>query len=162
MRLKTLQQIILYKHRLIIGYGVFVLAGIFFGFWRLTNVAHGFSSQELQTILTNSSWLNWAHQPLAPLTYFGQSLILKLWGTSLFGLRSVSVTIGLVTLFFIYLSLRHWLGQTIAILISTLIVSSSQFLLMARQATGSIELLFWLSLTCYLVWKIHETGKKKW
>lgn len=162
MRLKTLQQIILYKYRLIIGYAVFILAGISFGFWRLTNIAHGFSGSELNTILANSSWNNWAHLPLSPLTHFGQSIILKLWGVSLFGLRSVSVVIGLATLLFIYLSIRHWLGRTIAILASTLIVSSSQFLLQARQATGSIELLFWLALTCYFVWKLHETGKKKW
>lgn len=162
LKLKALQQIILYKYRVLSGYGALVCLAIYFSFWRLSSIAHGFSSSELGVIVSNLSWSGWIKVPTAILTHTAQWSVLKLWGVSLFGLRGTSVIFGLAAMLLLFISIKHWLGRTIAVFSSFIILSSSWWLFQTRQATISAELLFWLSLSVAATWKLYDSSRLSW
>lgn len=162
LKLKALQQIILYKYRVVGGYSALICIAIYFSAWRLANIAHGFSSNELGVIVSNLSWSNWIKAPATILTHVSQWSVLKLWGVSLFGLRGVSVTLGLVAMLLLFISIKHWLGRTVAIFSSIIILSSPWWLFQTRQAATSSELLFWLSLSIATTWKLYNSSRLSW
>lgn len=156
MKTKTLRQILLYNYRYIFAYALMTLFIVYFLFWQLGTVASGLSHEELHNAALHTNALQSLQSPLYPLFSKLQVLSLKLFGINSYSIRIPSVIIALSTLLLLFQVLKKWFGRPTALLSILLVSSADWFLFTARQASGAIELSFWLAVALFTITKVLE------
>lgn len=149
MKKSVITELMLYRYRYAIGYGLFiiallsllVIAGLF--------IPGGLSQAEMTSATTSASFpliaLNdW---PIINLPYhLLQKASIAAFGLSDISIKLPSLIIALVTGVSFLVLLRHWFKHNVAILASIIAVTASQFLIIAQSGTPTILLLFWSTI----------------
>lgn len=158
----------LYRRRYWIGHSLIAIALISLIGVSAFLIPSGLTKQALDSIVT-SSQMNlselWHSAPLNAPFYLAQHGILSIFGVSLLGIKLLSIILGVITAFCMFLLLRQWFSHGIAVLASLLAVTTGQFLFLTQQGTVSVLYLFWpvvLLLLATLVAKrarFHATWK---
>ena len=143
---KDFTNVLIYRWRYILGYGItaLLLAGllIFAGLY----VPGGISPEEIRgTVMSNS--LSLAHLqsfaiPNAPY-YALQALIFHFFGVSTFTIKLPSLILALFSAVGLILLLHRWFKPNIAVLTSLLAITTGQFLFIAQNGVPSITYVFW-------------------
>lgn len=138
--------------------GVLVLFGWLL-WWQLGTLTHGYSGQEMATLLDSLHLKNGIFQhPLnAPFTLLAHALLYFHHG-SLFAVRLTATIFGLLTLSMFYWLVRYWHGQRAAVFGSILFGTSAWFLHTSRLGTPDVLLFGVLGLTAFSVWLKHSKG----
>ncbi len=156
MKTSTLTQLLLYKYRYWVGYGLVIVCGLFFLGWQLSSVAPGLSQSEMISASHHISLTSIKDNPTYPLQAIGQWGVMKLFDVSLLGLRLPSVLIAAGTAFLLYHLFKRWFGKPASLLATAIFLSADWFLFVARSGTGTIELSFWLALCLLSLTKLVE------
>jgi hypothetical protein len=144
MKPTILQQLLLYRYRYMLGFGLFTLALIALMVVELSTIPLGLTQQEMQSAVTSTSLT------LSPATEFMNLPyhLLQLSSIELFGLNEVSiklpsVVLGVLSGIGLLLLLRRWFNDNVSVIAALLAVSNSLFLSSGRTGTALILLLFW-------------------
>lgn len=164
MKKNVFTELILYRYRYAIGYGVFTLAlislFIIAGFF----IPGGLTEAEMQSASTSASFsfTNFSTWPIVDLPYhLLQKASIALLGLSDFSIKLPSLILALLTAVGFLLLLLRWFKQNVAVLASIIAVTASQFLVIAQDGTSVILMLFWstfLLLTATYVSINHKKG----
>ena len=151
MNLKSfLSKSALYKNRHIIGF--FFVAFMLYVFVALGFARNpiGLSELELQSLELSGSFS--FPQSFINLPYhFLQWISIKIFGPSVFGVRLVSVLLGILTGGLVVVSIRNFIRNNVAILSGLIISSSVFFLNYARLGAPMIMSMFLLSLAIFAI-----------
>lgn len=146
MKKNVISELVLYRYRYAIGYGLFtialisllVIAGIF--------LPGSLTDAEMQSATSSSSF------PLADITAWAivdlpyhllQKASIALFGLTPLAIKLPSLILALLTGVGFLLLLRRWFKQNVAVLAAIIAVTASQFLVVAQSGTATIMLLFW-------------------
>ncbi len=95
-----------------------------------------------------------------PVTIYSTALIFKLFGTSYFALRSVSILLVLVSAIIIFLLIREAVNTKTAIIGILIYVTSPIIMIQSHLALENIALLPFVSLWLLVLFKYHKYKKK--
>lgn len=115
-----------------------VLAVVGLLWFRLGTITPGISAEEASYRAAHSNLRQVADNPINIIHGLPTALAQVLGGTGLFFVRSVSAVLGLLIVVTLYLVLRAWHTERIAIMGTLLFASSPWFLHLARLATADI------------------------
>lgn len=163
MKKNVITELMLYRYRYAIGYGLFtfaligllIIAGIF--------LPGSISESEMQSATASASFplANMNEWPIVNLPYH----LLQKGSIAIFGLSPLAIKLPslLIALFvgvgFLLLLLR-WFKQNVAVLASIIAVTASQFLIIAQDGTATIMLLFWPTLLLLTATYVSLNAKK--
>ena len=163
MKLPALPRISFYKHRYVIGYGLYGVLLIILLVLHVTDIPRGLSDAELASA-THS-----ATTPLVQLVTTDtinapyvllQKASLALLGTTPLAIKLPSIVLGLVTGLALVLMLRRWFSDNIAVVTGIIVSTASPFLSMGRTGTALIMHAFWLSVILFAATKKLVKGDK--
>lgn len=149
MKKNVISELLLYRYRYAIGYGLFtialmsllVIAGVF--------LPGSLTEAEMQSAVQSSSFSltdisAWA---IIDLPYhLLQKASIATFGLTPLAIKLPSLLIALFTGVGFLLLLRRWFKQNVAVLASIIAVTASQFLVVAQNGTATIMLLFWSTM----------------
>lgn len=144
---RPLTDYVLYRWRYILGYGVLavtiigllIIAGLF--------VPGGLSQSEMNTVVTSNA------TSISPASFQPDSVInmpyhilqhgsITLFGVSIFSIKLPSLILGLLTAVGMFLLLRTWFRENVAVLTAIIVITTGQFLFIAQSGTASIVYAF--------------------
>ena len=139
--------------------GLCTLLGFTLRFVALTSIPANFGGDEgemgmeairvLQGDLTNMFATGWLFHPT--FFFFLQALSLKLFGTSVFGLRMLSVLTGTMTIPILYLLVRELFDREVGLVAAALLAVSHFHLHYSRLASNNIDDPFFVTLVFYFL-----------
>lgn len=145
---RPLTDYFLYRWRHILGYGVIALvilgllivAGLF--------VPGGLSQSEMQSAVTsNTTSISPSHfhpEAVIDLPYHMlQHASISFFGASTFGIKFPSLLLGFFSIVGMFVLLRLWFRENVAILTAIIVITTGQFLFVAQSGTPSIVYVFW-------------------
>ena len=88
-----------------------------------------------------------------------QKLSLQLFGLGSIGVRLPSMIFAAGSAFFLFLMLRRWLQENVAVVMGLIVATSSWFLVLGRSGTPEIMIVFWTTLLLYLATLISQETK---
>lgn len=153
-----------YRHRYFIGY--FTLAALF-GLTLLFashNLPGGLSDSEIESVIISDSlsFSNLGSFAISNLPYHVlQHIGIALFGVSTFSIKLPSLLAAIGTVIGLILLLRTWFKPAMAVLATTIIISTGQFLLIASTGSPDIMYLFWSVWILTLSAKISQTKNEK-
>lgn len=172
---RPLTDYVLYRWRYILGYGALVItilglliiAGLF--------IPGGLSQSEMNTVVTSNatSISPAAFQPDEVINmpyHILQHASITLFGVSIFSIKLPSLILGLLSAIGMFLLLRTWFRENVAVLTAIITITTGQFLFIAQSGTASIVYVFWsvwlLTLAMFIsrhsrwqtLWKIALFG----
>ncbi len=142
----VLAESFIYRHRLFLGYGLFVVgllatlifAGLYF--------PGGISNDEMKSVVisSNINILNVRSVAIVNLPYhIFQNISLNLFGVSMLSIKLPSIILAFLSAIGVVLLLRRWFKPSIGVLASLISISTSQFMFLAQDGTPSIMYIFW-------------------
>lgn len=145
---KQLTDYPLYRWRYALGYGLIgltilvliIVAGLF--------IPGGLSSDEMQSVVASSA-ISLSPSSIHPETIINfpyhllQHTSISLFGVSNFSIKLPSILLGLLSVGGIFILLRSWFRENIAILTGIIIITTGPFLYVAQSGTPSIVYIFW-------------------
>ena len=136
----------LYKYRYLLGYGAIVLLLIGLLLFSGLYVPGGLSDQELNSTvksasldITNPSSLTVTNLPYSLLQQAG----FHIFGVSNFTIKLPSLIFAFVTSIGAVLLLRRWFKSNIAVLATTIMITTGQFLFVAQSGAAGITYIAW-------------------
>lgn len=151
-----LKQATLYKFRYLIGYGFIIVLLLFIILADIGNIPYGLSEPEMQQAVTSTSLslsydMSW--------TINGVYNYLQKTSVDIFGLSRVSLIVpslifGIATVILFALTMRHWFKDSVAVVATTITMSSVLFISLLRNATPDIMLPFWTILLIFATAKL--------
>ena len=151
--------LLVYRWRYILGYGVLVLLLI---------------SAIIIASLYSPGWLSRAEmESIAPITHFSletlavpnlpfrllQTIIFSLFGVSIFTIKLPSIILAISTAIAIFFLLRRWFKPNVAILSMLIIVATGQYLFIAQSATANILYVLYSALILLFASLILQKAK---
>ncbi|MDF0717590.1 glycosyltransferase family 39 protein [Muricauda sp. 334s03] len=97
-----------------------------------------------------------------PLHYFFMILGYKLFGVNAFGARFFSGVFGALTVLITYWNIKKWQNQTLAIIVSTVLLSSLFFVQEFHLAVPDPYLIFFITLSLFSFYGFYKTEKQSW
>lgn len=145
---KQLTDYLLYRWRYALGYSLIgfiilvliVVAGLF--------IPGGLSGDEIQSVVASSA-ISLSPSSIHPETIINfpyhllQHASISLFGVSNFSIKLPSILLGLLSVGGIFILLRSWFRENIAILTGIIIITTGPFLYVAQSGTPSIVYIFW-------------------
>ncbi len=166
---KPLTDYVLYRWRYILGYGAIIVTIlgllIIAGFL----IPGGLSQDEMQTVATSNatSISPAAFQPAEVINmpyHILQHASITLLGVSVFSIKLPSLLLGLFSAVGMFLLLRTWFRENVAVLTAIITIATGQFLSVAQSGTPSIMYVFlpvWL-LTLAMFISRHTGWQTLW
>jgi 4-amino-4-deoxy-L-arabinose transferase-like glycosyltransferase len=150
----------LYKHRHIIGFFLVAFMIYIFVAFGFARSPIGLSELELHSLALSGSF-SFPNSFIDLPYHFLQHLSILAFGPSVFGIRLVSVLLGMLTCGLVVASIKNLLHSNVAI-VSGLIVSSSVFFLnYARLGAPMMMSMFLLALAIFAITKYLTTEKNR-
>ncbi len=156
------KQPFLYKHRLVIGYTLLMIAFSFILIFLPSISPGGINQDEINSVVEAShiSKNTLLGSGVVNLPYLLlQKASIYTFGLSLYSIKLPSIIIGVFSGLFIILLLNRWFKNDVAIIGSILTTLSAGFLTLAGIGTPTIMYIFWLTFILWLGSKI--VGNKK-
>jgi hypothetical protein len=150
----------LYRYRHVIGFvlvGFLIYVFVAFGFARNPI---GLSELELHSLALSGSFTfpdSYINLPY----HFLQSLSIYFFGSSVFGIRLISVLLAMATGGLVVASIKNLLRSNVAIVAGLIVISSSFFLNYARLGAPMIMSMFLLSLAIFAISKYLTSQKHR-
>ena len=145
---KQMTDYLLYRWRYVLGYGLIgltvigllIVAGLF--------IPGGLSQAEMHSVVSsNASALSLdSFQPESVINlpyHLLQHASLSLFGVSNISIKLPSLLLGLFSVVGMFLLLRMWFRENVAVLTAVIVITTGQFLFVAQSGTSSIVYLFW-------------------
>ncbi|OYW41746.1 hypothetical protein B7Z28_02195, partial [Candidatus Saccharibacteria bacterium 32-45-3] len=152
MSLKNLlPQAMLYPYRYFLGYGLLIAITLGVLFIDISSVPRGLTEAEMQSVVTSNTMS--IEQPTtwiidAPY-HLVQKLSLLAFGVSKLSIVLPSIIFAVATIVLLYVVLRLWYRERVALIGTVLGVSLPFFIAMARTGTSLIMLTFWTLLLLF-------------
>jgi hypothetical protein len=144
MKQSFLKQIVLYRYRYIIGYGLFLVILAVLLTTELTQVPSGLSTAEMQSAVNSAQLQPTLEARVIDLPYhLLQKASLYVFGLSVFAIKLPSVIFGILSGIGLMLLLRRWFKHNVSVISALLAVSASMFLIAGRTGTPDIMVIFW-------------------
>lgn len=145
MNLK-LNETFIYRHRLLLGYGLFAISLILILGLASQYYPGGLSAEEIESA-TISGQVNFRDPktlaiPNLPYHLF-QKLSFILFGVTLFSIKLPSLILALFSAIGIVLLLRQWFKPSVSVLTSLVTIYTSQFIFFAQNGTPDIIYICW-------------------
>ena len=156
------KQPFLYKHRLVIGYTLLMIAFSFILIFLPSISPGGINQDEINSVVEAShiSKSTLLGSGVVNLPYLLlQKASIYTFGISLYSIKLPSIIVGVFSGLFIILLLNRWFKNDVAIIGSILTTLSAGFLTLAGIGTPTIMYIFWLTFILWLGSKI--VGNKK-
>lgn len=146
-----LQQASLYRYRYVFGYGFVIAVLLFLVTTDIGNLPSGLSAAEMNQAVTSMSLhFSWDFGWLINLPYnFVQKVSVEAFGLSRLTLSIPSLLFGGMTVIIFTLTMNQWFRNTVAVVATTITLTSIAFISMVRNTTPEIMLPFWLSLIIF-------------
>jgi hypothetical protein len=145
---KELTDYFIYRWRYVLGYGLIailiigmlIIAGLF--------VPGGLSQSEMQSVVASNaatfSLSSFNPDSVINLPYhLLQHASISLLGVSIFSIKLPSLFLGLLSAAGMFLLLRTWFRENVAVLTAIIVITTGQFLFVAQSGTSSIVYMFW-------------------
>lgn len=150
------QQLILYRYRYVVGYGLLALFAVAIATWQLSNIGPGINGVEQSSAMSAATWhVNWQQWQNATMQVVNLPYILlqkasiAAFGLSTLSIRVPSVIIGLVTTFMFAQLMRRLYRPHVAVLGSVFLVASSWYISLERFGAAYIMVPFVWTLATY-------------
>jgi hypothetical protein len=136
----------LYRWRYAIGYTTVILAFVLLLLFAGLYVPGGLNDREMQNLATTAG-INFREPESLTIInapyYLFQKLFLVTLGVTTFTIKLPSLVVAFATGIGAVLLLRRWFRPNIAVLASTIMVTTGQFLFVAQSGTASISYILW-------------------
>jgi len=145
---KELTDYFIYRWRYVLGYGLIailiigmlIVAGLF--------IPGGLSQSEMQSVVTSNtatfSLSSFNPDSVINLPYhLLQHASINLLGVSIFSVKLPSLLLGLFSAAGMFMLLRTWFRENVAVLTAIIVITTGQFLFVAQSGTSSIVYIFW-------------------
>ncbi len=142
----SLNETFIYKHRFILGYGLFAISLITVLLISCLYYPGGISEQEIRAVITsgNIDFNNIDSLAIANLPYhLLQKASLSIFNANLLAIKLPSAILAFFSAVGIVLLLRRWFKPSIGVLASLIAVSTSRFIFFAQDGTPGIMYIFW-------------------
>lgn len=164
MNTNTLRELLLYRYRHALG--LFLLATLTVGLLTLniTSLPPGLSTNEETSAVTSSqivldaSFLQ-STQIINLPYHLLQKVSLYFFGLGTLGVRLPSVILATLSAYFMFLTLRRWFTQNVAVIMGMITASSSWFLSFSRLGVPEIMVVFLTTLIMFLATLISQETK---
>lgn len=164
MNKKTLGELLLYRYRYAIGYLLLVALTLGLLTLNITTLPPGLSKgEEASAVASNQIALDGTFlqtvQAVNLPYHLLQKASLHLFGLGTLGVRLPTVLLAGLSAYFLFLILRRWFQQNVAIVMGVLIAASSWFLSFGRLGTPDIMVVFDTTLVIFLATLISQETK---
>ncbi len=161
MKLRTFENLTLYRFRYKIGYGSLIGLGLLLLLYKLGSLVPGLSAPEVAAAQSSNLSAIWQNPVYAPYRLL-QEITLTVFGQNAWGVRLPSVIFGAATVFGVYLFLRSVLAERVAVM-GALLVGFSTFLLgFSRLGIPAISLAWALSALLGVSSWLMASNKRGW
>jgi hypothetical protein len=144
MNQSFIRQLLLYRFRYIIGSLAIAILLIGLLTLQLHSVPNGFSDDELQSAIQSASTpIDWRLNPVDLPYHLLQKASLFIFGLSVIGIKLPSLIIGFLSGIGMFMLLSRWFKKNVAIIVSILAITVSQFLIASRSGSPDVMLIFW-------------------
>ncbi len=147
MKIRPISEWTLYKHRFLLAYsGLAILGAMLLGLYQ-NILPSGISAAEQQSVITSHA-ISFTELPSAQqvvnLPYHTlQKATIATLGVTPFGVRLPSLIFAALTIICLSFIIKRWFRTNVAILATTIIITSCWFLSLARLGTPDIMVPFW-------------------
>ncbi len=152
---------ILYKHRYHLSYLLLIAIGIITIYVTIFHAPNALRQAEIETSLQSSSLSLSTLDPtmFVDLPYHTiQNIGFKIFGVSQFSIKLPSIFLAIMTSIGIFFLTKIWFKKNIAIIVTLLSITTTQFLFMSQDGTPAIMFSFltiWLLLASTQVCRVH-------
>jgi hypothetical protein len=159
-----LSELLMYRWRYIVGYGVITLCVIWMLFTAAIYIPGSLSQNEMNSTVI-SSGLSVRHLGASEIVNFPyhalQHISFMIFGITTLSIKLPSLIIALLSIGGMLVLLRMWFSHNIAVLTMILVVSTGQFLLIAQSGTPSIMYVFWSTWLIVAAMMVARLGTAK-
>jgi hypothetical protein len=145
---KQITDYLLYRWRYILGYGAIGLTVIAMLIIAGLLIPGGLSQSEMQSVVMSNA------VTLSPSTFQPDSVVnlpyhlmqhasLMLFGVSVLSVKLPSLILGLLSAIGMFILLRTWFRENVAVLTAIIVITTGQFLFVAQSGTPGIVYIFW-------------------
>lgn len=147
----------MYRFRYIIGYAVIIILLVGLLFLQLRSVPMGFSPGELASAVKSFGLpLDARVNPVDLPYHILQKISIYILGPTALGIKLPSLLIGFATGISIFVLLSRWFKKNVAVIVTILAITASQFLITSRSGSPEIMLLFWPIVTLTLATLVSQ------
>ncbi len=146
-----LKQVTLYKFRYILGYSILAFILILIVTLDIRSLPNGVNAAEMQSaVASNAFWPNLSFDWIINWPYLLlQKISLFVFGVSRLSLVLPSLLIGCATMILFAMTLHQWFRSTVAVIATSVAVTSIPFITLTRSATPDVMLSFWTILLLF-------------
>lgn len=164
MNANKFREIILYRYRYVLGYGIFAVFLLLIVSVEIHSVPYGLSNSEMASAVTSNS-LNPGHPTLTDIInlpyHILQKISIGLLGLSVISIKLPSILLALASGVMMAFMLRLWFSHNVALFALILSVVSVPFISMARSGTPTILFVFLLLSILYSAIKVISSSKRQ-
>lgn len=143
MQTSVIKELLLYRYRFLVGYGILVFLSIGLTVWQLDSVPPGYSALEKQSAVISDAISHESTSFLNAPYHFMQKVTMAVFGPTPWGIRLPSVFAALAFIAAAYFLLRRWYGESTAVIGAILVVSSVYLLIRGRSGDPTILYYLW-------------------
>lgn len=164
MNRKTLSELLLYRYRYAIGYLLLFVLTVGLLTLNITTLPPGLSQvEEASAVASNQITLDSTFLQTAQVVdlpyHLLQKASLHAFGLGTLGVRLPSVVFAALSAYFLFLTLRRWFQQNVAVVMGVIVAASSWFLNFGRIGTPEIMVVFDTTLILFLATLISQETK---
>lgn len=164
MNIRPITELMLYRYRYIIGYVLVALLAVGLLLLNFDILPSGMSQAEqasavaAKQIVLDKNILQTVDAVNLPY-HLLQKASLDFFGLSPIGVRLPSIVLATISAVLLFLMLRRWLQNNVAVVMGLFIVTSTWFLSIGRAGTPEIMVIFWTALIFYLSTLVSQESK---
>lgn len=162
MKISLIKELLLYRYRFGLGYGLYVIFVIVLLVVGIGRIPYGITENEMRSVVTSSELrpdslldISFVDAPY----HFLQNISVHLFGLTDISIKLPSLIFALLSALALVVMLSRWFTPRIAIITGILVVTTTPFLGMGRLGVPLIMMTFWLSIILLSATRILHSAK---
>lgn len=164
MKMSLIKEVLLYRYRFGLGYGLYVIFVITLLAVGIGRIPYGITENEMQSVVTSSQFrpaelmsMSFVDAPY----HFIQNISIHMLGLTDVSIKLPSLIFALLSAIALVIMLSRWFTPRIAIITGILAVTTTPFLGMGRLGVPLIMMTFWLSIILLSATRIIHSAKHR-